>query len=230
MSAIDQTRIEANWRAITFELDAPIPSRTERVLRWVGFSSATARLVAATPALRRSWAAALLVVVLIGLSAASDNPDNISGMLLVAPLVPVLGVALAYGPTVDPVYEIGLATPIRGLRLLLIRAATVGAVAVAVLCGSVLLSSASNALAFVWLLPALALTSLAVSSMTFTTPRRSAAVVSVGWALLVVVVQSATADSLAIFGPVMQVASLVVAVVAGFVMVGRREGFDRVAS
>lgn len=229
MSAIDQARIDANWRAITFELDAPIPSRTERVLRRVGFSSATTRLVAATPALRRSWAAALLVVVLVGLSAASDNPDNISGMLVLAPLVPVLGVALAYGPKVDPVHEIGLATPIRGLRLLLIRAATVLAVSMVVLTGSVLLSAASNVLAFAWLLPALAMTSLALSLMTVTTPRRSVAAVSIGWALLVAVVQGATDDSLAIFGPLAQTASLVAAAIAAGVMIKRRERFDRVS-
>lgn len=227
---IEQSRIDANWRAITFELDAPVPSRTERVLRRVGFSSATARLVAATPALRRSWAVALVTVCVIGLSAASDNPDNISGMLLLAPLVPVLGVALAYGPTVDPVHEIALATPLRGLRLILIRAATVIAIAVAFLSSTVLLTAASNALAFVWLLPALAVTSLAVSLMTVTSPRRAAAAVSVGWAVLVLAAQGATSDSLAVFAPAVQVASVVVAAIAGFVMVKRREGFDRVSA
>lgn len=225
-----QSRIDANWRAITFELDAPVPSRTERVLTRVGFSSATARLVAATPALRRSWAAALLVVVLIGLSAASDNPDNISGMLVLSPLVPVLGVALAYGPSVDPIHEIGLATPMRGVRLVMIRAATVVAVAVAVLTGAVLVSEASNALAFVWLLPALATTSLSISLMTFLTPRRAVVAVSVAWAVLVVTVQGVTQDSLAIFGPAMQVSSVLVAACAVAMTIRRREGFDRVTS
>jgi len=226
---IDQTRIDANWRAITFELDAPVPSRTERILRRAGFSSATARLVAATPALRRSWAAALAVVVLIGLGAAGEDPANISAMLVLAPLVPVLGVALAYGPSVDPVHEIGLATPIRGLRLLAIRSVTVVAVAVSVLASSVLVSPAANSLAFVWLLPALALTSIAVGAMTFTTPRRAVAGVSVGWAVLVVVVQTATADSLAVFGAGMQLGSLVAVVIAAGVITKRHEAFDRVS-
>jgi hypothetical protein len=225
---IDQARIDANWRAITFELDAPVPSRLERVLRRAGFSSATARLVAATPALRRSWAAALVAVVLIGLGAANDDPANISAMLLLAPLVPVLGVALAYGPSVDPVHEIGLATPIRGLRLLLIRSATVVSVASAVLAGTVLLSAAPNRLAAVWLLPALALTSIALGAMTVTSPRRAVAAVSLGWGSLVFVVQSATADSLAVFGPAMQAASLITLVVAGVVVTKRHEAFDRV--
>lgn len=225
-----QTRIDANWRAITFELDAPAPSRLERVLRKVGFSSGTARLVAATPALRRSWAAALAAVVLIGLGASNDDPDNIVAMLLLAPLIPVLGVALAYGPAVDPAHEIGLATPMRGLRLLLIRAATVVSVAIAVLAGSVLLSAASNGLAFVWLLPALALTSVALGLMTITTPRRAVAAVSVSWALVAFVVQAATQDAMALFGPAMQVASLVAAGVAGLVVVRRHEAFDRVSA
>ncbi len=227
---IDQARIDANWRAITFELDAPVPSRTERVLRRVGFSSATARLVAATPALRRSWAAALAVVVLIGLGAAGEDPNNISAMLILAPLIPVLGVALAYGPSVDPVHEIGLATPIRGLRLLVIRSATIVVVAVTVLAGSVLLSPAANSLALVWLLPSLALTSIAVGAMTFTTPRRSVAGVSVGWALLVFAIQAATADSLAVFGAGVQVASIFAVAVGAAVITKRHEAFDRVSA
>lgn len=225
-----QTRIDANWRAIDFELDVPAPSRTERVLRRVGFSSATTRLVGATPALRRSWAAALAVVVLLGLSAAGENPANISLMLVLAPLVPVVGVALAYGPTVDPIHEIGLATPIRGVRLLLIRAATVLAVAFAVLCTSVLVSAAPPSLALVWLLPALAATSLSVALMTVTSPRRAVAAVSLTWAVLVAVVQGATADSLAVFGPVVQAASIIVAGVAAVMLTKRRESFDRVSS
>jgi hypothetical protein len=227
---IDHARIDANWRAITFELDAPMPSRTERILRRVGFSSATARLVAATPALRRSWAGALAAVVLIGLGAANEDPNNISVMLVLAPLIPVIGVALAYGPAADPVHEIGLATPMRGLRLLAIRSATVVTVAVVVLAGSVVLSPAPNSLAFVWLLPALALTSVTVGAMTVTTPRRAVATVSVGWALVVLVVQTSTTDSLDVFGPAMQVASVVAAGIAGVVISKRHEAFDRVPS
>lgn len=224
-----QARIDANWRAITFELDAPVPSWTERVLRRVGFSSATARLVAATPALRRSWAAALIAVVLVGLIAAGDDPSNITAMLVLAPLVPVLGVALAYGPNVDPIHELSLATPMRGLRVLTIRAATVLTVAVAALAGTVLLSSASNALAFVWLLPGLALTSLTVALMTTTTPRRSVAIVAAGWLALVLVVQGASGGAMDVFGPAVQGASFAVLVVGGFLVTKRRDRLDRMA-
>ena len=52
---VDQARIDANWRAITIELDAPTPSRVERLLRAVGLPARVTRLVVATPALRRAW-------------------------------------------------------------------------------------------------------------------------------------------------------------------------------
>lgn len=227
---IDQARIDANWRAITFELDAPIPSRLERVLRRVGFSSATARLVGATPALRRSWVAALAAVVLIGLGSADTDPSSLAAMLTLAPLIPVLGVALAYGPAADPVHEIGLATPMRGLRLLMIRSATVLTVAIGVLASSVLISSAPGSLAFVWLLPGLALSSLTVGAMTMTTPRRAVAAVAVGWLLVATFARVAASDSLAMFRPAGQVIALAVAAGAAVVIVKRHESFDRLVA
>ena len=48
--------------------------------------------------------------------------------LLVAPLLPLAGVAAAYGPLVDPAYELALAAPLGSLRLLLLRAVAVVAV------------------------------------------------------------------------------------------------------
>lgn len=225
-----QDRIEANWRAITFELDAPRPHLLERLLTRIGASSGTARLVAATPALRRSWAAALAVVVLLGLVAAGDSGGDVTAMLLLAPLLPVLGVALAYGPSVDPIHEIGVATPMRGLRVVMIRAATVSAIAVALVGGSALLVADTKLLAAVWLLPALAATGTAISLMTITTPRRAVMAVAVGWAVLTLAVQSATGDVLDVFGPAAQAVSVVVAAGVGLVLTRRREGFDRVVA
>lgn len=225
-----QARIEANWRAITFELDAPTPSRLERMLTRIGVSSGTARLVAATPALRRSWAAALAMVVLLGMFAAGERADDVTAMLLLAPLVPVLGVALAYGPNVDPIHELGVATPMRGLRVLMIRAVTVLAIAVAVIAGTTLLVVENKFLAAVWLLPAFACTGLALSLMTVTSPRRAVAAVASGWAVLALSVQNATGEALDVFGLPAQVASLVVIGVATAVVTRRREGFDRVVA
>lgn len=225
-----QTRINANWRAIEFELDAPVPSRLERVLRRLGVSSGTGRLVAATPALRRSWTAALFVVVMIGLLATGDDVGEITGMLVLAPLVPVLGVALAYGPTVDPVHELAVATPMRGIRLITIRALTVLAVAIGVIGSTALLVAESKLLAAAWLLPAFAATGLTLSLMTITSPRRAVATVASGWAVLVLTVQGATGEALDVFAPAGQAAAVLLIGLAGVIVTKRREGFDRVTA
>ncbi len=48
-----------------------------------------------------------------------------SWVAAVAPILPVLGVALAYGPGLDPAHEMTAATPVAGLRLVLWRTAGV---------------------------------------------------------------------------------------------------------
>ena len=57
---------------------------------------------------------ATAVAMVFALAAA--NPDgareNLTVFLMLAPLVPVAGLALAYGPVVGPMYEISVATPL----------------------------------------------------------------------------------------------------------------------
>ncbi|MDH3294299.1 MAG: hypothetical protein OER95_08260, partial [Acidimicrobiia bacterium] len=120
---IDQARIDRNWMAISTELFAPRPGRLERLLRRLTVPVSTARLMVATPALRRAWYVALGLVVLIGLGAGDGTRtrEDLFMLLLLAPLVPVLGVTLAYGAEADPAYESSLATPLSGFRLIMIR-------------------------------------------------------------------------------------------------------------
>jgi hypothetical protein len=225
---VGQVRLDANWRAITAELDAPKPSILERLLGRIGVPGHVTRVIVATPALRRAWYLALGVAVLVGLGAA--NPGDRSSLftlLALAPTLPVLGVALAYGPAADPMYEAQLATPMRGLRLVAIRAVTVLCVAVVVLGVPSLLSPVARPMAFAWLLPAVALTSGSLALMTWLPPRRAAAVVAVVWFAGVVLIEGAGSTELTAFGPVGQVAALLVAVAAAVVVFTRRSSFDR---
>ncbi len=226
--AVDAARIEANWRSITAELDAPRPSRVERGLRRVGFPARVTRLVVATPALRRAWYLSLAIAVLVGLGAAKEGDrDSLFTMLVLAPAIPVLGVALAYGPAVDPMYEAQLATPMRGVRLVVIRAVTVLVVSVAIVGGLTALSPATRPMAAAWLLPALGLTSAALALMTVFPPRRAAAVAAASWFVAAFVVRAASDDGVAVFGAIGQVAMLAVAVVGIAVLAARHDRFDR---
>ena len=229
MTVINPARIEANWRAIQIELDAPRPSFTERVLRRVGVPENISRIMAATPALRRSWFAALGLVMFLALTVADPTRplDSYFPVLFLAPLVPVLGVAMAYGPVADPAHEIGLATPMRGLKLVIIRAATVLAFTTVGLGLVSLVSPAPAAIAFAWLLPSLGLSISALALMTRFTPRRSAFAVGVAWSLAAIVATGAAdGDRLALFGPAGQLLAVAAVAGAGTALQLRHTRFD----
>lgn len=226
---VDSTRIDRNWRAIEIELDAPRPGRIERTLRLFGFSANLTRLVVATPALRRAWFVAIGLATVVCLSILDNAAAraDLFALLLIAPLVPVLGVSFAYGIEADPAHEISVATPLRGLRLILTRAVVVLLVSIALLGLAILATPSASAMAFAWLLPALGLTTATVALMTFVTPRQGALIVTVIWVVGVVFASAATGDPVAAFTVAGQVAMISIAMSALAVTWFRRDQFDR---
>jgi hypothetical protein len=226
---VDPARLDANWRAITIELDAPRASRSERALRRIGVPTTVVRMVAATPALRRSWYLSIVAVVLLGLGSADPTDrGSLFALLVMAPLLPVLGVAMAYGANADPSHEMQLATPTHGLRLVLVRAATVLVVSVGAVLVTALLSPAARPMAAAWLLPALAVTATSLALMTVRPPRQATTIAAVVWFAAVLTARIAADDPLAAFRIGGQFAAAVVAVVAVAVTVVRRAGFERI--
>ncbi len=228
MMPVEQSRIDANWRAITIELDAPRPGRVERCLQALGVPSDITRVMLATPALRRSWFAAVFVVAVIGLLVAgAEQPrDAFFNLAVLAPLVPVAGIAMAYGPSSDPAHEIELATPSKGLRLLLIRAATVQAVATVLLGLVSLASPIETSISVAWMLPSLGLSAVTVALMAVLSPRRAAAVSSVSWVLLMLVASRRMDDRLDVFAGPTQMLAVVVAAGALMILHQQRARFD----
>ncbi len=225
---VDQTRIDRNWRSITVELDAPRPGRIERLLRAAGLPAHITRLMVATPALRRSWYLATGFAVLVGLigSDPSRPRENLLALLIIAPLVPVLGVSMAYGSQSDPAHEIALATPMRGLRLILTRAAVVLGFSAFWLSIAALLTPNTPAIAFGWLLPSLGLTSATVALMTFVRPRLAAGIVGATWLLVVLAVRNGAEDPLAAFTAGGQLLMVLIAAAALAITIGRRNRFE----
>jgi len=196
----------------------------------LGLNDHVARLMAATPVMRRSWYLASMLVLFFGLVAA--NPDNNQGslgiFLAIAPLVPVLGVGLAYGPGIDPAHEMTVATPLSGFRLLLIRALAVLATSVVFGgLGGVLIAQEHGLRVVAWMLPALALTVATLALATVVATRVAAGVVAGVWIVVVAIVANAV-SGLAMWGGPAQPAYLVVAAIAGAVLLLRREAFENV--
>jgi hypothetical protein len=232
-SRADRASLDRMWAEVTDVLDAPATGPIERVLRRIGVPDHAARLLAATPSLRLSWlvgqAVALGQAVVIA-RLASGEPREQTAMLLflmLAALLPVLGVAVAYGPGVDPTYEIGVASPMRGFRLLLIRATAVLAVSVAIGALAALAMPGRGWEAFAWLLPSFGLTlaTLALSTAA-RRPLTAAVVVTAGWLVVAVGLQWGSGDRFAAFRVGAQLGSLVLIAVSGWALAHRRRTFE----
>jgi hypothetical protein len=181
---VETPRLDAVWAEVLEEVERPRPTLLERCLHGLGVGDATARLVATTPALRGAWLAGSLLVLLLALLSAYVDPHGVAVYLAVTPLLPMVGVALVYGPRADPAHEIVAATPYSSLRLLALRTAFVvaGTIVPATVAG--LLLPVSTYVAGAWLLPALALTVGTVALSTRVSPHLAAAGLGGAWLLV----------------------------------------------
>ncbi len=225
---IDGGRLDAGLALVHIELDAPRRGIVERSMVRLGMPEHVARLMAATPVLRRSWFLASFLVLFFGIVAAGENrpAPTVAYFLALAPLVPVVGVGVAYGPGIDPAHDMATATPLSGLRLVLLRSVAVVATSVAAggVC-SLVLASQHGLRAIAWILPALALTALVLVVATVLPTRVAAGSVGGLWLLFVAVVARG-AGALVLFGPAAQVAYLAAALVGLGLLAVRRGSFE----
>ncbi|MEU5198987.1 zf-HC2 domain-containing protein [Streptomyces scabiei] len=223
-SHVPPAEIDAGWARLEDELDAPRPGLAESLLLRAGVADHTARLLAATPVLRRSWLGAVALTLLLAVGVALVASPLM--LLATAPLLPLAGVALSFGPGLDPTYETAVVAPMHTFRLLMVRT-------VAVLSTTTLLSGlASLALpslglaALGWLLPALALTATGVALTARLGPVLAPALVGAGWTALVVLSRLLASGTPLPFTAEGQGAAAAVATLATVLLVAARDRFD----
>ncbi|MFF7608944.1 zf-HC2 domain-containing protein [Streptomyces parvulus] len=184
----DPAALDAGWERLDAELDAPRPGWFEGLLVRCGVGDGTARLLAATPVLRRSWfgavAAVLVTTFLVAFSAGAVERPAL--FLALAPLLPLAGVAVAYGPVLDPTYEMAVVAPVHGFRLLMIRTVAVLAVALGVNGLASLAMPGYGLTALAWLLPGLALTTAGLALTPRLGPVGGPVAVAAAWVVLLV--------------------------------------------
>jgi hypothetical protein len=217
-------RRERVWTQVLCVALTPRVRRSERLLRRVGIDPASSRLLAMTPSVHPSWLLSVVTVLTLALVLSRNLDGGPIGLLILAPSVPVAGVAASFGPGTDPVYEVGLASPTGGFRLLLVRTvAVLGVSAVAVALPAAVLAE------FRWtvacLLPALAVMLLTLLLSSAVAPALAATVVSGLW--VATVVSAAVGPSLAPLagGAVQAVFGVLVAGLA-VGLVARRHAFE----
>ncbi|MFJ6832883.1 zf-HC2 domain-containing protein [Streptomyces sp. NPDC091209] len=226
----DPVALDAGWERLDAELDAPRPGPVEWLLVRFGVADHTARLLAAAPALRRSWLGA--IVALLVMTAVAANAVRAGAtptlFLALAPLLPLVGVAMSYGPAVDPTYEMAVVSPLHGFRLLMIRTVAVLSVGL-VVNGLATLALPSYGLhALAWLLPALALTATGLALTSRLGPVLAPSLVGGGWLALLAVARVTTEHdaTLAPFTAPGQGVSGAVALLAAGLLYLARDRFD----
>ncbi len=222
---------QAVWDGVLELVDRPTRSVTERLLGVMRVRPDTAKLLATTPALRLAWLAAVVFVAAFAVAAARVEGDGPWLLLVIAPLLPVAGVATAYGPALDPTYEIGVAAPMSGLRLTLMRTLAVIATTVPLLAVAALVVPGGGWVVFGWVLPSFALVALTLALSTAISPERAGVLVGVGWfvALVVLIDRNGTDEFVArslIFSSSGQAVVAVVAVIGAAIVATRKTCFD----
>ncbi|GGZ73840.1 membrane protein [Streptomyces bluensis] len=178
--------VDTVWSGLEPQLAAIVP--TPRRRRW------TARLSRWLTPTVVPWLAMVASVTLLALlldlvDTGYPGSGEVSLVLLLAPVLPVLGVAASWSRGLDPAYELTASAPRAGLYLVLRRTASVLVVVVPVLSVS---GWATGVTAAQWLLPCLAFTSATLALGGVVGVHRAAVALVTVWAGVIVAPTLAT--------------------------------------
>jgi len=149
------------WTSIAAEVWRRHPGWIERTAARLLRSPGLARALVTTPSLLLPWL--ISTVVVFGAGALISLGPGQPLVWLIAPAVAAVGIAFAYGPGIDPAWELSSSCAVSHRMVLLTRVVAVFAVnAVLGLLASAA-SGAAVALAFGWLLPMTAVCALALA-------------------------------------------------------------------
>ena len=178
------------WLGVAAQVWRRQPGWAERMAGRLLRSPGLARALVTTPSLLLGWVLATVVILLagIGFTLGTGTP----WVALLAPGVAAAGIAYAYGPGIDPAWELSRSMAVSDRMVLLVRALAVFGLNAALGLAASALSGAAAALAFGWLVPMTAVCALALAAATVA---RSAIVgVAAGVAGWVIAVLSGAAD------------------------------------
>jgi hypothetical protein len=160
---IDLDRV---WAGVAAEVWRRQPGPVERLASRLLRSPGLARALLTTPSLLLGWVLATVVVLLAGV--AFTRSTGMPWVALLAPPVAGAGIAYAYGPGIDPAWELSQSMAVSDRMVLLVRALAVfGLNAILGLVASAA-SGAVAAVTFSWLLPMTAVCALALAAATVT--------------------------------------------------------------
>jgi hypothetical protein len=179
------------WLGVAAEVWRRRPGPAERLAGRALRSPGLARALVTTPSLLPGWVIATVVVLAAGMFATLQTGTPF--VALFAPAVAAAGIAYAYGPGIDPAWELSQSMAVSDRMVLLIRVLVVFALNTVLGLAAAAASGTAAAVTFGWLVPMTAVSALALATATVT---RSANVgVAAGLAAWAITVLSARTAS-----------------------------------
>ena len=183
------------WLGVAAQVWRRRPGLAERAAGRLLRSPGLARALVTTPSLLAGWLLATAVVLMAGLFATLGTGTPYVPLL--APAVAGAGIAYAYGPGIDPAWELSRSMEVSDRMVLLARALTVFAVNAALGLAAAAAGAAAvptaAAVTFGWLVPMTAVCALALAAATLARSANVGVTVGLaGWAIVVLAGQSAS--------------------------------------
>jgi hypothetical protein len=179
------------WLGVAAQVWRRRPGPVERLAGRALRSPGLARVLVTTPSLLAGWVIASAAVLAAGVFATRGT--GTSFVALFAPAVAGAGIAYAYGPGIDPPWELSQSMAVSHRMVLLVRVLAVFALNTALGLAASAASGAAATVTFGWLVPMTTVSALALAAATVT---RSANVgVTAGLAAWVITVLAVNSDS-----------------------------------
>ena len=178
------------WLGVAAQVWRRQPGPAERAAGRLLRSPGLARALVTTPSLLLGWVIATVVILLagIGFTLSTGTP----WVALLAPAVSAAGIAYAYGPGIDPAWELSQSMAVSDRMVLLVRALAVFGLNSALGLAASAASGAAAAVTFGWLVPMTATCARALAAATVTrSPNVGVAAGCAGWLIAVLAGQAA---------------------------------------
>jgi hypothetical protein len=186
-SDVDLGRV---WLGVAAQVWRRQPGWLERAAGRLLRSPGLARALVTTPSLLVGWITATAVVLVAGILATLGTGTPY--VALVAPAVAAAGIAYAYGPGIDPAWELSCSMAVSDRMVLLTRALAVFGLNAALGLAASAASGAAAAVTFGWLVPMTAVCALALAAATLARSANVGVAAGLaGWAITVLSAQAA---------------------------------------
>jgi hypothetical protein len=188
LAGIDLDRV---WIGVAAQVWRREPGRLERLAGRLLRSPGLARALLTTPSLLLPWLIASIAVLAAGAAATLGTGQPVAPLL--APAVAAAGIAYAYGPGIDPAWELARSMAVSDRMVLLVRALAVFAVNAGLGIVACAASGAALGITFGWLVPMTAVSALALAAATVARSANVGVAAGLaGWAITVRAGQAAT--------------------------------------